>query len=74
MKYKFNYSKLRGRIVEKYGTIGGFANAYGKSRVLVSEKLNNISRFNTDNIVDYCKLLEIPTEEIGAYFFKQEEQ
>ncbi len=36
---KFEYLKLRGRIIEKYGTIGAFADEVGISRTQMSKKL-----------------------------------
>lgn len=74
MKNKFNYRLLRGRIVAEYGTFEKFAKAYGTHKVLISEKLNNKSRFTTDNIVKCCELLNIPRDEIGMYFFNKEEE
>ena len=39
---KFNYNKLRGRIVEKYGTLSNFSEAIGISFVALSKKMNNL--------------------------------
>ena len=37
---EFNYSKLKGRIKEKYGTQENFAKAIGKTRTTTSFKIN----------------------------------
>ena len=37
----FDYSKLRGRIKEKYDTQDAFADAIGIGRVSLSKRLNN---------------------------------
>ena len=41
----FDYSKLRGKIKEVFGTQDKFAKALGISRATLSLKLNNISEF-----------------------------
>lgn len=71
VKIKFNHNKLRGRIIEKYGSISKFSIAWGKSKNTVSKKLNNGFRFSSDDIVEISDMLEIPPYEIGDYFFKQ---
>jgi len=66
---EFNYSKLRGRIVEKYGTCVNFATAMGWSKTQLSSRLNNVVPFSGPEIKEAAKLLEIPGAEIDAYFF-----
>lgn len=65
----FEYGKLKGRIVEKYGTRGKFAEAAGISEVTVSKKLNEKTQFSQEDIVLWCRLLDIPILEAGSYFF-----
>lgn len=65
----FNYSKLRGRIVEKYGTQSNFADALGKPIQTISTKLNNKVGFTREDILVWSKLLDISESEYGAYFF-----
>lgn len=72
-KYKFNFRLLRGRIVAEYGTIEEFSKACGYSRKIMSEKLNNKSRFNAYSIMKICETLNIPRDEIGMYFFNKVE-
>lgn len=67
----FNYNKLKGRIVEKFGNQTKFAEVFGVSENTMSLKLNNKVRFTADDIVKIVKLLDIPAEEIGLYFFTQ---
>lgn len=64
-----SYSKLRGRIVEKYGTISAFSIKLDKKVQVVSRKLNSDIGFTKNDILTWCVLLEIPKEEIGTYFF-----
>lgn len=65
----FDYSKLKGRIIEKYGTQGRFAEALGVSMNAVSKKLNARTSFNKKEILVWAALLDIKQDEIGVYFF-----
>ncbi len=68
-KITFSYNKLRGRVIEKYGTIREFANDYGISENSMSQKFNNKMRFTADDIISMSKMLDIGKDEIGIYFF-----
>jgi transcriptional regulator with XRE-family HTH domain len=70
----FNYDKLRGRIVEKFGTQGRLAKALGVSERTLSLKLNNKIFFSQDEITKISKLLNITLDEIQDYFFKPKVQ
>lgn len=65
----FDYSKLRGRIVEKKTTQSKLSEALGISEQAFSKKMCNTIRFSPSDIVMLCKILDIPSSEIGAYFF-----
>ena len=65
----FDYSKLRGRIKEMYGSEGAFAAQVGMSTVSLSSKFNGKSRFTQDNIKACAKALNLKGDEIGIYFF-----
>ena len=65
----FDYCKLRGRIVEKYGTQGNFAKANKMSDRSMSLKLNNGIGFSQKEIVSWCNQLDIPIDSIPTYFF-----
>ena len=66
---EFDYSKLKGRIIEKYGTQGRFAEALGVNQNAVSKKLNGKTSFDKKEILIWSALLDIRTDEIGVYFF-----
>ena len=70
-KISFDYSKLKGRIVEKFNTQSRFASENGLSDRSMSLKLNNGIGLSQEEIISWCELLEIPTEEIPLYFFNQ---
>lgn len=63
------YAKLRGRIVEKYGSISAFTERLNISLTQVSKKLNGVSGFSQEDIVEWAKLLEIDIADVGVYFF-----
>jgi hypothetical protein len=69
MVYEFDYSMLKGKIVEVYGSGERFAMALGISAVSLSGKLNNQVGWKQKEIVKICELLDIPTEFIPVYFF-----
>ena len=68
---EFNFNKLRGRIIEKYGTQSAFAQAFGVSENTFSCKMNNKVRFNSKDIIKITNMLDIPENEINDYFFVQ---
>jgi len=69
MLKNYNYSKLKGRIIEKYGSQSGFASVLGVTQSTLSQKLNGHYNFSQDEINVISKHLEIEKEEIGTYFF-----
>lgn len=66
---QFNYSKLLGRFREYGLTQKDVAIRIGIRPTTLSQKLNNKFSFTSDEIDAICKLLDIPNEEIGIYFF-----
>lgn len=70
----FDYSKLKGRIVEKFDTQGAFSKALGVSERTLSLKLNNKIFFSQDEIIKCSSLLDLLPCEIQEYFFKEEVQ
>lgn len=63
------YGKLREKIRAEFGTIGAFAEAWGKDRSTVSNKLNGLTPWTHVDIEETCKLLGIAIEEVCGYFF-----
>jgi len=70
----FDYSKLSGRIVEKFGTQYNFAIAIGLSERSLSLKLNNRVDWRSKEITKACQELDISSDELGEYFFKEKVQ
>ena len=65
----YSYNKLRGRIVEKYGTQEKFAEALDVSKQMVSMKMTGRSSFSQKDILAWCDLLGIQHDQISEYFF-----
>ena len=68
----FRYNKLRGRIVEVFGSQSKFAEEIGQSEQNITAKLAGRSSFTQDNIVTWCQALNIDQADIGSYFFTRE--
>lgn len=66
----FNYSKLKGKIVEVCGTQGAFAEQMGLSERTISLKLANKLFFKQNEITKAIKILNISFEDIPKYFFE----
>ncbi len=65
----FDYSKVRGKIREKFSTQAEFAAAMGFSATTLSDKLNNKVEWTQKEIDKAVELLEISKDEIPIYFF-----
>lgn len=65
----FDYSKLRGKIVEKFGTQTEFSKAMNLSERTMSLKLNGERTWKQDEICKAVGLLELSNEDIQDYFF-----
>lgn len=72
----YDYSKLAGRIIEKFGSRKAFAKAYGISQNSVSKKLNGKMAITTADIkkMSQPEFLDIPANEIHVYFFRAKVQ
>ncbi len=66
---EFDFSKLRGRIKEIYGTQTAFALAMLMNEATLSNKLNNNVEFSPKEIIRACFLLCIDLKEVDIYFF-----
>ena len=63
------YNKLKGRIVEKYGSQSRFAEALGITENTVSRKMQGKVEFSKDDMINWAELLDIPQGDIPDYFF-----
>lgn len=65
----YNYSKLKGRIVEFFENQKNFAKEMKLSERSVSLKMHGKVPWNQKDIAKACKLLKIEEQNISAYFF-----
>lgn len=65
----FDYSKLRGKIKEVFGTQEKFADAMSMSTVTLSAKLNGRVNWTQAEMNLTCDLLGVPYEFIPILFF-----
>ena len=70
-RVQFDYSKLKGRIKEVFGTQAKFADAIGLSDVSVSNKLNNLVDWGQEDMVNSMEVLMLTITDIGLYFFTE---
>lgn len=68
-KLIFDTNKLRGRIVEKFGTISKFAERLDVHTSEISAKLNNRRDLTKKDMMIWAEVLEISKSEFGDYFF-----
>ena len=70
-KLFFDYSKLAGRIREKFGTQKAFAKKLGISEGSLSLKMTNYHYFSQAEIRRAVQLLELDPGVVTEYFFTQ---
>ena len=70
----YDYSQLRGRIIEKCGTQGEFAKKMNISEHTMTQKLKGRIAFNQREITKAIVILGLSTNDIPSYFFGREVQ
>lgn len=65
----YSYNKLRGRIIEKYGSQQAFACKLGISPTSLSKKMQCKTGFSQEDIEEWARLLDINREAYSSYFF-----
>lgn len=65
----FDTSKLRGRIIEKFGSQNAFAAATNRSISFVSQYLNGKVCLDQKTIDEWADALDISVDDIPVYFF-----
>lgn len=66
----YDYSRLKGKIIEKYGSNAKFAEDMEWSERTLSLKLNNKVAWKQPEIVKAIGLLSLDENDITGYFFK----
>lgn len=70
----FDYRKLKGAIIEKYNSQSAFAKEIGISERTLSLKMNGKIAWRQPEIVQAIKALNLTTDDIQEYFFKEKAQ
>ena len=65
----YDYSKLRGRIIEKYHSVSKFAEKSSMSRVWIYNILKGRAKMSQTIITEFADLLEIEPADYYSYFF-----
>ena len=66
------HSKLRGKIVEVYGSIRDFSKDTNVSEQTIIAKLNGRVPFKQPEIILWCNLLGVEKDQIGEFFFSED--
>jgi hypothetical protein len=72
MKIKYDYSKLRGLIIEKFKSLDNFADVLPMGRTTLNNKLQSYNYFTQIEIETICEILQIAKEDRNAIFFTRE--
>lgn len=67
----YDYSKLKGRIVEKFVLFGNFARAMHWSGATMTKKMSCRVPWTQKDIHAAIHLLDLTAEDIPAYFFTE---
>lgn len=70
MQHTFN--KLKGRIVEKAGTMGNFAEKMGFSATTLVKKMAGKTEWAADEMLQASNILDFPVSDIPLFFFEYE--
>ncbi len=62
-------SKIRGKIVEKFGSQREFAKAAGLTEQTITAKLSGKTDISQKDMLKWAEILQIQESEIGDYFF-----
>ena len=70
-KVVFDFRRLEGRIVEKFGTRAAFAAHLGMKPSILSSRLKGVTHFRPDEILTICGLdcLDIADQDVVAFLF-----
>ena len=73
-EYIYDYSKLKGKIKEVFGTQNSFANELPMNEATLSNKLNNNSEFSQKEMSRTCDIFNESYAMIPVYFFTHKVQ
>lgn len=67
--HQYAYRKLKGRIIELYGSQAAFAKDIGLSCNSISKKLNRKTEFSQSDVEKWAGILKISRQDYGEYFY-----
>jgi transcriptional regulator with XRE-family HTH domain len=67
---EYTTTKLKTRIVERFGNQKNFAEAMGMSEGTLSRYLAGDNEWKASTMIKAAELLEIPGDAVAAYFFE----
>lgn len=70
----YDFSKLRGKIIEVYGNYKFFSEEIGMDNATFSRKINNKVRFTHDELFKMARALKLKENEYQQYFFNHKTQ
>lgn len=65
------YPKLKGKIIEMFGSQQKFAKAVNQSEHMISKKLTGQCGISQDDVYEWSNALQLNPSEIAIYFFPQ---
>ena len=65
------YPKLRGKIIEVFGSQREFAKAVKQSEHMISKKLTGQCEITQKDVYEWSKALHLAPNEIALYFFPE---
>ena len=68
----YETAKLRGRIIELFGSQGAFAKAVHRTNSYVSLYLTGKSTLDQKTIDEWAEILKLDASDIPSYFFAKE--
>jgi hypothetical protein len=66
---QFDYSRLRGRIIEKFGSFTAFAVATGQKKSNLSSKLSNKARISSEEMLAWSAPDKLDISPADLYVF-----
>ena len=65
----FDYSKLKGRIIEKFGTVSAFAESMGYAQSGLYISIKHGKPISSKRIIEMTDALEIESKDVGEFFY-----
>lgn len=66
---EFDFSRLKGRIIERFGSFASFAHTMGMTKPALHNRLKGFTAFRPEEIIKAAELLGICPSELHLYFF-----